>query len=369
MEEDRVFYAQLHKLSVVRSEEDLHHIFSILWTTRKTGVTTTEKSYIQLLLNFPSVSAVDPVLACIRSLIRRCTHDNFTSDDISQRLPPDLSLDLRTNLLMLFGQHINKWKEETSREPHLWPRTTSCNQVNSGLAPGFTCLLSSDSEYTSNLWPQHDNPATPFAETNVSLLAPMLFQPKTGGILGTLPCLKSMTWTLENHNKRPNGRLVVITLKGFPLVIDMNSEPYCFHGIVAPTSTPNTRQQPTPPVLAPSPNGSTPVSALSPIMNFVKSSDHADPFMSNFEFLFVRGRIFAEETKTKMTLCFDCLTELQFGAVTTNYVQVGLPKMVTGAVQIVGAGAFQVAGDGDRSRVHVLNNVRRGVAARSSLKP
>ncbi|KAH9771057.1 hypothetical protein KPL71_012571 [Citrus sinensis] len=140
-------YLQLHKLSAINSEQALDNILTTLWSTRKTGLRSAEKSHVQSLLNLPSPGQVDPVVASLRSLIRKCVRENFTSDDLLKLFPPDLSLDLQSNLILLLQKHQKQWKEESSREQ------------------------------------------------------------------GSLPCLKSMTWTMEKSNSEPGNRVAVISLK------------------------------------------------------------------------------------------------------------------------------------------------------------
>ncbi|PSS01702.1 Protein FAR1-RELATED SEQUENCE like [Actinidia chinensis var. chinensis] len=225
MEGDAVLYLQLHKLSGVKSQEDLQHILTTLWRTRKTGLSPPDKSSIHSLLSLQSPAELDPVLACLRSLMRKFVHQNFTSDDILKLFPPDLSLDLQSILILLFQKYQNQWKEEISREQHLLPRTRVSHQVNTDLEPTFTSFPSS--EILASLWPRQDEPfnrfvrndfgaSTPLtADTNVSHMASISLQRDVcpADNLGILPRLKSMTWTLENRKKGQTNRVAVISLK------------------------------------------------------------------------------------------------------------------------------------------------------------
>lgn len=225
MEEDTLLYQQLQKLSSLKSEENLEQIISTLWRTRRIGLTTREKTHVQSLLNLPSIAQLDPVLACLRSLIRKCVRENLTGDDILKMFPPDLSLDLKSILITILQKYQNQWKEEMSRDQHLLPRTNLSNQLNAVLPPPSISLPSS--EMTAFLWPQQDDPIANFncnavgasipiiAENNFSCLAPISLQQDVNPPvnLETLPRLKSMTWTLENRNKKLTNRVAVITLK------------------------------------------------------------------------------------------------------------------------------------------------------------
>uniref|UniRef100_A0A5B7BE93 Uncharacterized protein n=1 Tax=Davidia involucrata TaxID=16924 RepID=A0A5B7BE93_DAVIN len=225
MEEDTLLYLQLRKLSAIKSEEDLENILATLWRTRKTGLTNPEKSYVQSILNLHSLGEVDPVLACLRSLIRKCVHENFTGDDLLKMFPADLSLDLQSILILLFQKHQKQWKEEISRDQHFLQRTSFSHQVNAGLPPSFASIPSS--EISATLWPRHDDSVAHFnrnnlgastpiiSETTLPHLAPMPPQCDVGppDNLGILPRLKSMTWTLENRNTSSTNRVAVISLK------------------------------------------------------------------------------------------------------------------------------------------------------------
>ncbi|XP_021282900.1 uncharacterized protein LOC110415546 [Herrania umbratica] len=224
MAEDTL-YLQLHKLSAVNSEEILDQILTTLWKTRRSGLSPPDKSRIQSLLSLPSLSELDPVLACLRSLIRKCVHENFNGDDLLKLFPPDLPLDLQSTLILLFQKYQSQWKEELSKEQHPLPRTSLSYQVKASAPSSFTPLSSSD--IPTSLWPRQDDPitrinlsdfgaSTPIiADTAGSHLAPLSIQQDDGppDNLEVLPRLKSMTWTMENLNSAPANRVAIIHLK------------------------------------------------------------------------------------------------------------------------------------------------------------
>ncbi|KAJ9179839.1 hypothetical protein P3X46_008156 [Hevea brasiliensis] len=221
MDEDSL-YLQLHKLSAINSEEALDHILTTLWKTRRTGLRSPEKSHIQSLLSLLSLSEVDPVLACLRSLIRKSVHENFTGDDLLKLFPPDLSLDLQSFLVLLLQKYQNQWKEEMSREQHPLPRTSVSYQVKASVQPSF-----SSSVISMPLWPRQDDlngrlnrndlgfSPSIITGTNASHIAPVSIQQDASPSenLGALPRLKSMTWTMENCNSAAANRVAIISLK------------------------------------------------------------------------------------------------------------------------------------------------------------
>ncbi|KAI5317214.1 PREDICTED: FAR1-RELATED SEQUENCE 3 [Prunus dulcis] len=200
-------HLQLHKLSALKSEEALDQLLCTLWKTRKTGLHSPhQKSHFQSLLNLPSLSQLHPVLACLRSLIRKWVHENFTGDDLLKLFPPDLPLDLQSSLVVLFHKYQSQWKDEVAREQlRSLPRTSVSYQVKTSVPPSFTTLGSSCS------FSDFGASSTPIVTgTNASRLTPMsppILQ------VGTLPRLKSMTWTMENCNSGPANRVAVINLK------------------------------------------------------------------------------------------------------------------------------------------------------------
>ncbi|XVE62444.1 hypothetical protein DITRI_Ditri06bG0118700 [Diplodiscus trichospermus] len=224
MEADTL-YLQLHKLSAINSDEVLDQVLTTLWKTRRSGLRPPEKSRIQALLALPSLPELDPVLACLRSLIRKCVHENFNGDDLLKLFPPDLSLDLQRILVFLLQKHQTQWKKEIAKEQHPLPRTSISYHVKASAPPSFTTLPSSD--IPTSLWPRQDDPiarinlndfgaSTPsIADAAGSRLAPFSMQQDAGPAdnLEVIPRLKSMTWTMENLNSAPANRVAVIHLK------------------------------------------------------------------------------------------------------------------------------------------------------------
>ncbi|XP_043693952.1 protein FAR1-RELATED SEQUENCE 3-like [Telopea speciosissima] len=221
--EDTLFL-QLHKLSPVTSEETLEQIFNSLWKSRRTGLKAPEKAYMKSLLNLSSLEDIDPVLACLRSLIRKSVNENFNGDSILKLFPDDLALELQSILLALLQKYQNQWKEDASKDQTPWPRTNATYQVKASTQPSFTPFPASD--MSTSMWPRQDDPivhfnrnddasTTPVDDINASHVAPVSLQRDDGlpDNLGMLPRLKSMTWTMENRNSRPANRVAVISLK------------------------------------------------------------------------------------------------------------------------------------------------------------
>lgn len=223
--EDSTLYRHLHKLVGLKSGEELENLLEMLWQTRKTGISAPQKSSLQSLLRLPLLTDLDPVLACLRSLLMKCLHESFGGDYILKLLPPDLTLEMQRMLLVTLQKHRNQWKEELSQEERLFGKTRFSYQLNAGLP---TPLLSfSFPEVSGSLLPQQF-PITQFnnhnlgGQTSIAAERKVLSFPSTLTLqndafptdtLGTLPQLKFMTWTIENKNAVLERRVALITLK------------------------------------------------------------------------------------------------------------------------------------------------------------
>ncbi|GMH09663.1 hypothetical protein Nepgr_011504 [Nepenthes gracilis] len=225
MEWDSSMQLQLQKISAVNSEEDLDSVLSALWKARRSGLSLSDKSNIQSLLCLASPTDVDSVVASLRVLIRKCLQEDRSTDDILKLFPPELSLDLQNTFVILFQKYQNQWKEDMSGDQHSIPHSNLPYQVS---ATTPSSLLSFPSpEISTSLWPRQDDfdvnlnrddlvGSTPvIAGSTLPHLAPICKQWNVGrpNSLGALPCLKSMTWTLEKLNSALPCRVAIISLK------------------------------------------------------------------------------------------------------------------------------------------------------------
>ncbi|XP_011047073.1 PREDICTED: uncharacterized protein LOC105141523 [Populus euphratica] len=217
MEGGDSLYLQLHKLSAVATkEEDVEHILTSLWKNRRTALPSPLKSRFQSLLDLPSLPQLDPVLACLRSIIRKCVHENMSSDELLKLFPPDLSLELQTTLINLLHKYQIQWKQDdlATTEQHSLPRASVFGISG---PPSFTA------EVPTQLWPRQDDtngrfnhngfeePTSMIAETAASVFAQHNVTPLDN--MANVPRLKSMTWTTENRNPSSANRVAIITLK------------------------------------------------------------------------------------------------------------------------------------------------------------
>ncbi|XP_047147259.1 uncharacterized protein LOC124819736 isoform X1 [Vigna umbellata] len=197
MEESEVLQ-ELHNLTHIESEESLNRILCTLWSTRNTGLPLSDKTRFQSLLRLSSLSQLDPVLACLRSLLRKCARYNLARPDhhydVLKLFPPDLPQQLRTNLLSSLRKNCDQWKEDASLQ----------FKGTANVSPSL-------------LWPRHDPGSVAPLNRAYSETASPSFQCDAVAScddLESLPCLKSMTWTMENRGtSSPANRVAIISLK------------------------------------------------------------------------------------------------------------------------------------------------------------
>lgn len=223
MEEERgrvYLYQQLHKLSpLIKSQTQLQQLITTLWTTRKTGLSSAQKSHYQSLLN---LAGLNPVLACLRSLIRTCAQENFSVNDILKLFPPDLPLELQRSLVEIFQRCQNQWKEDISVTQTQSPRTKFPPHTKAGMPQPFTSFSTSVAASPRPLellaaYNSCNNIGAFIPSTTDINLSPLASMPLEQGVgtdnLGTPPRLKSMTWTLDNQSRARRNKAAVITLK------------------------------------------------------------------------------------------------------------------------------------------------------------
>ncbi|XP_022888006.1 uncharacterized protein LOC111403654 isoform X1 [Olea europaea var. sylvestris] len=219
-EDKTTLYKQLHKLTALQSEQELENFLNLLWKTRKTGLSASDKSSVHLsLLKVPSLGDLDLVLACVRSLIRKCVHENLEGDGILKLLPHNLPLELQRMLLMSLQKYQSQWKQELSEEQHLLGSSGCLHRVNTDLPPPLSSFVSS--EGCGSSWSRQVNPVPQSdgqhvggpMSINVSHSSLVPLQNDVNPADGILPQLKSMAWTVDNKNKMPANRVAIITLK------------------------------------------------------------------------------------------------------------------------------------------------------------
>ncbi|MQM04589.1 hypothetical protein Taro_037392 [Colocasia esculenta] len=216
---DAILYLQLRTIPATTTQEALARVLETLWSTRSTGVGPLQKPGLQSLLNLPSLQELDPVLACLRSIIRKTVHQELSGDDIRKLFPAGLPVGLQDILSGLLLRYQHEWKEEALRDQH--SRVPSQAHVNA--PPTFTPLPAS--EASLSMWPQKDDATrwynkrssgpTSAMDSNPPSTTSVPVHPDSGSLDGLviLPGLKSMTWSMENRSSAPVNRVAIISLK------------------------------------------------------------------------------------------------------------------------------------------------------------
>eukprot|EP01018_Ginkgo_biloba_P017313 Gb_05423 [translate_table: standard] len=224
---ERSLFEHLPKLVRAKTQESIEYILQSLWRTRKSGLDAAEKAHLQDLLELSSQEELDPIVVCLRMLIRKCVYENSSEDEIQRLFPPEVPLELQSLLVLLLQKLQREWKEDTAKDQPEWPRTRVLYQVK--VNPTLPQASSAQVSQAPPIWPRlEDNRrrsnrcelgipvGMPSGNLNSSRLVPQ--QPTPDDIPGdsplvSLPRLKAMTWSMENQNSTPANRVAVINLK------------------------------------------------------------------------------------------------------------------------------------------------------------
>ncbi|KAI3941545.1 hypothetical protein MKW92_037198 [Papaver armeniacum] len=100
------------------SKESIEYIFQALWRTRKTGLDSTDRDVIKDMLQLDHANDLDPLLVCLRMLIRRCINEN----DIQKLFPREVSPELQRLLTILFQKFQGEWRNDEYKDQGILPR-------------------------------------------------------------------------------------------------------------------------------------------------------------------------------------------------------------------------------------------------------
>lgn len=224
---EQSLFEHLPKLVRAKTQEAIEYILQSLWRTRKSGLDAAEKAHIQDLLELPSQEELDPVVVCLRMLIRRCVHENTSEEEIHKLFPPEFHPELQSILVLLLQKLQREWREDMAKDQTEWPRTRVLYQVK--VSPTVPPSSPAQISPVPPIWPRLEENrrrsnccelgiplGMPSGNLNPSRLIPQ--QPKQDDSHGdnslvSLPRLKAMTWSMENQNSTPANRVAVINLK------------------------------------------------------------------------------------------------------------------------------------------------------------
>ncbi|XP_066360661.1 uncharacterized protein [Miscanthus floridulus] len=83
-------HAHLPLLARAGSKESVEYILQALWRTRRTGLDAADRTIARDALQLASDAELDPLLVCLRILIRRCVNENVAKDGIPKLFPEEV---------------------------------------------------------------------------------------------------------------------------------------------------------------------------------------------------------------------------------------------------------------------------------------
>ncbi|KAE8123909.1 hypothetical protein FH972_018828 [Carpinus fangiana] len=119
---ERSLWGHLPLLMRSNSKESVEYILQALWRTRKTGLDAADRLVIREMLQLQDDSDLDPLLVCLRMLIRRCVYDNVGKDDIHKLFPNEVLPELQRLLTLLLQKFQREWREDLLKDQVTLPR-------------------------------------------------------------------------------------------------------------------------------------------------------------------------------------------------------------------------------------------------------
>ncbi|XP_077212229.1 uncharacterized protein LOC143847317 [Tasmannia lanceolata] len=104
------------------SKESVEYILQTLWRTRKTGLNSTDRDIIREMLQLTNDSDLDPLLVCLRILIRRCVYENFSKDEMHKIFPHEVLPELQRLLTLLLQKFQREWRDDALKDQVSLPR-------------------------------------------------------------------------------------------------------------------------------------------------------------------------------------------------------------------------------------------------------
>ncbi|KAK7350701.1 hypothetical protein VNO77_09585 [Canavalia gladiata] len=122
---EQTLWSHLPLLLRADSKESIEYILQTLWRTRNNGLDSTDRTTIQDLLHLQNESELDPLLVCLRTLIRRCVYENTCKDDIPKLFPTEVQPELQKLLTLLLLKFQRHWQDDVFKDQKIVPRLKS----------------------------------------------------------------------------------------------------------------------------------------------------------------------------------------------------------------------------------------------------
>ncbi|KAK3043262.1 hypothetical protein RJ639_002505 [Escallonia herrerae] len=129
---DGSLWGHLPVLVRANSKESVEYILQALWRTCRTGLDATDRDIFCEMLQLPNQSDLDPLLVCLRMLIRRCVYENINKDNIQKLFPSEVLPELQRLLTLLLQKFQREWREDILKDQVTVPRlkTMTWNMAN-----------------------------------------------------------------------------------------------------------------------------------------------------------------------------------------------------------------------------------------------
>uniref|UniRef100_A0A5B6ZHY6 COMM domain-containing protein n=1 Tax=Davidia involucrata TaxID=16924 RepID=A0A5B6ZHY6_DAVIN len=119
---EHTLWGHLPLLVRANSKESVEYILQALWRTRKTGLDAADRDIIREMLQLDNETEFDPLLVCLRMLIRRCVYENINKDEIQKLFPNEVLPELQRLLTLLLQKFQREWREDVSKDEVTLPR-------------------------------------------------------------------------------------------------------------------------------------------------------------------------------------------------------------------------------------------------------
>ncbi|MED6212698.1 hypothetical protein PIB30_086069 [Stylosanthes scabra] len=129
---EQSLWSHLPLLLRANTKESVEYILESLWRTRNCGLDSSERRVIQDILNLQNDTDLDPLLVCLRMLIRRCVYENTSKDEIVKLFPNEVLPELQKLLTILLHKFQPLWQQDVLKDKNVVPRlkTMTWNMAN-----------------------------------------------------------------------------------------------------------------------------------------------------------------------------------------------------------------------------------------------
>ncbi|KAK4256955.1 hypothetical protein QN277_006609 [Acacia crassicarpa] len=150
---EQTLWGHLPLLVRSNSKDSVEYILQALWRTRNTGLDSADRRVILNMLQLHNDSDLDPLLVCLRMLIRRCVYENIGKDDIPKLFPAEVLPELQRLLTLLLQKFQQEWQEDVLKDQNTVPllKAMTWNMANPNKE-------STDPAAVINLKLQNDSP-------------------------------------------------------------------------------------------------------------------------------------------------------------------------------------------------------------------